>query len=60
MNNILIVQKTFLGDISYREITEEGKKYLLDNEGKDNPHWGEEDLLRNYEELHQILDKKVD
>ena len=32
---------------------------MLDNEGKDDPHWGEEDLLRNYEELHQILDKEV-
>jgi len=56
---MLVVQKTFLGDISYREITEEGKKYMLDNEGKDDPHWGEEDLILNYEELHRILDKEV-
>jgi len=59
MLNILLVQKTTLGDVSYQEITEEGIKYMLDNKGKDDPFWGEEDLIRNYEELDRILNKEV-
>lgn len=59
MKNILLVQKTVFGDVSYQEITEKGKEYMLTNEGKDDPYWKEEDLIRNYEELDSILNKEI-
>jgi hypothetical protein len=57
MKNIVVLQKNEDGYIECQQITEKGKKYMLDGK-EDEGHWEEGGTIL-LDELEEILDRDI-
>lgn len=58
MKNIVLLYKTDDGNIYCQQVSEFGKKYILENQDEEQVYWEEGGTI-TLDELEEILDKEI-